>query len=219
MRRRFRNPKSFRSGAKKAESKKARPWPMRLGARSLLLDGFGLLQFYGVRLWVCGAHWGHVSTPAAFRNEQTLFFIVVATEMGCRFARRPRLDNRKMPPHTSIQGPTMDFEFKQMTRPRKKDVPPLGEISPGAFYRVTLSPALFGIGWQATRNKIKAKELPTPFGDPQGWTGQMIIDYRARMQALAAEKAAADALRPKQLQPEALVKKVKKTKLKRPSKA
>jgi hypothetical protein len=58
-----------------------------------------------------------------------------------------------------------------MTR-RKQEIALLDEINPGQFYRTTLAPAIFGIGWQATRNKVLAKELPIPFGDPQGWTGQ-----------------------------------------------
>src|SRR5258705_11920027 len=97
-----------------------------------------------------------------------------------------------------------------MTRP-KQEIALLDEISPGRFYRTILAPAIFGIGWQACRNKILAGELPTPFGDPQGWTGRQILDHRAKMQALAEAKAAADAVRPKQPQPAAFRKPKKKT--------
>jgi hypothetical protein len=109
-----------------------------------------------------------------------------------------------------------------MTRPTRKDIPPIGEIDPGQFYRITMSPAIFHLGWQATKNKIKAGKLPRPFPQNEGshitgWTGQQILDHRARMQALAEAEAAADAVRPKQPQPEALRGKVKKLKLKRPA--
>jgi hypothetical protein len=107
-----------------------------------------------------------------------------------------------------------------MTRPRKDDVALIGEISPDQFYRITLSPALFDLGWQATKNKIRSGELPRPFPLSEGsklvgWTGRQILDHRARMQALAEEQAAVDAVRPKQDQPEALRGKTKKVKLRR----
>src|SRR5258708_4315575 len=98
-----------------------------------------------------------------------------------------------------------------MTR-RKQEIALLDEINPGQFYRTTLAPAIFGVGWQACRNKILAKELPIPFGDPQGWTGQQILDHRAKMQALAEAKAAADASRPKQSQPVGFKRRTKKKK-------
>ena len=100
-----------------------------------------------------------------------------------------------------------------MTRP-KQEIARLDEINPGQFYRTTLAPAIFGIGWQACRNKILAKQLPTPSGQPQGWTGQQILDHRQKMQALADAKAAADAARPRQPQPPALRKKPKTGKVK-----
>jgi hypothetical protein len=108
-----------------------------------------------------------------------------------------------------------------MTRPRRKDdIPLIGEIDPGRFYRVTMSPAIFNLGVQATKNKIKDDKLPRPSplnedSHIYGWTGQQILDHRAKMQALAEEKAAIDAVRPKQDQPEALKKKTKKMKLRR----
>jgi hypothetical protein len=101
-----------------------------------------------------------------------------------------------------------------MTRPKATISLP-GEIQPGQFYRTTLSPAIFGVGWQSARNKILAGELPTPSGDPAGWTGQQILDHRAKMQALADAKALADAARPKQPQPAAFKRKTKKMKLRR----
>jgi hypothetical protein len=109
-----------------------------------------------------------------------------------------------------------------VTRPTKQEIAPVGEIDPGRFYRTTLSPAIFGIGWQACRNKILANppQLPIPSGDPAGWTGQQILDHRAKMDALAEKKAAANASRPKQSQPATLVGKRKKTtkkKLRAPS--
>jgi hypothetical protein len=109
-----------------------------------------------------------------------------------------------------------------MTRPRRKDVLPIGEIDPGQFYRTTMSPAIFNIGTQATKNKIRDGKLPRPSplnegSHIYGWTGRQILDHRARMQALAEANAAADAVREKQPQPEALRKKVKKTKLRRPA--
>jgi hypothetical protein len=85
---------------------------------------------------------------------------------------------------------------------RKREIPLLEEIRPDQFYRTTLSPAIFGIGWQATRNKVKARELPIPFGDPSGWTGRQILEHRAKMQVLAEQKAVTDAARPKQAQPD-----------------
>jgi hypothetical protein len=108
------------------------------------------------------------------------------------------------------------FEESDVTRP-KEVVSLLDEINPDQFYRTTLAPAIFGVGWQACRNKILARELPTPFGDPQGWTGRQILEHRAKMQALAKAKAAADAARPKQAQPAAFKKKTKKMKLRAPA--
>jgi hypothetical protein len=82
---------------------------------------------------------------------------------------------------------------------------------------VTLSPAIFGIGWQATQNKIKSGELPAPFGDPSGWLGRQILDYRADMQRLAADKLEAKRAAAKQPQPKNFVGKTKKRKLRPPA--
>jgi hypothetical protein len=95
-----------------------------------------------------------------------------------------------------------------MTR-RKQEIALLDEINPGQFYRTILSPALWGCGWQATRNKILAGELPVPFGNPSGWTGTQILTHRAKMQKAAEAKAAADAARPKLAQPAGFKKKKK----------
>jgi hypothetical protein len=113
------------------------------------------------------------------------------------------------------------LEFLQMTR-RRTYAPLIGEIIPGQFYRTTQSPAIFDLGWQATKNKIRSGEFPRPMPLSEGslitgWLGSQILEHRARMQALAEGKAKVDALRPKQPQPAALVKKVKKTKLRRPA--
>jgi hypothetical protein len=73
--------------------------------------------------------------------------------------------------------------------------------------------------WLASnQNKVKAGQLPrpsplTPGSNREGWLGQQILDHRRDMQALAEQKAATDAARPKQSQPKAFQKKVKKTKL------
>ena len=104
-----------------------------------------------------------------------------------------------------------------MTRPKPEVVALLDEISPGRFYRTTLSSAIFGIGWQATKNKILAGELPTPFGSPAGWTGEQILKHREKMQAIAEAKVAADVARPRQEQPAAFKKKTPKKKLQAPS--
>jgi hypothetical protein len=104
-----------------------------------------------------------------------------------------------------------------MTRPRKA-VQLIGEINPAQFYPTTLSTAIFGTGWQSTRDKVRAGELPRPFpltpdSNREGWTGSQILEHRARMQAVAEQNAAADAARPKQEQPPGFKRKVKKTKL------
>jgi hypothetical protein len=107
-----------------------------------------------------------------------------------------------------------------MTR-RRKDIPLIGEIQPDAFYRVTLSPALFDLGWQSTKDKIRSGELPPPFpmtegSKCEGWTGRQILDHRARMQALAAEKLEARRSAPKQPQPKNFEGKTRKRKLQPP---
>jgi hypothetical protein len=104
-----------------------------------------------------------------------------------------------------------------MTRP-KAAVQLIGDINPSQIYPTTQGPAIWGLGWQATKNKVKAGQLPrpsplTPGSNREGWLGQQILDHRRDMHALAEQKAVTDAARPKQSQPAALRKKVKKTKL------
>jgi hypothetical protein len=94
----------------------------------------------------------------------------------------------------------------------------IGDINPSQIYPTTLGPAIWGLGWQATKNKVKSGALPrpsplTPGSNREGWTGSQILEHRARMQALAEQNAAADAARPKQEQPPGFKRKVKKTKL------
>jgi hypothetical protein len=106
-----------------------------------------------------------------------------------------------------------------MTR-RKREIPLLEEIRPDQLYRTTLAPAIFSLGWQACKNKIRSGELPRPFplnegSKIEGWLGSQILAHRAKMQLIAEEKAKADAARPKQQQPAGFRKKVKKRKLRR----
>jgi hypothetical protein len=96
-----------------------------------------------------------------------------------------------------------------MTR-QKIEVGQIGDIQPDRIYRTTLSSTIFGYGPQATRDKIRNGELPMPFPlSPtsrfEAWTGRQIIEHRAQMQALAADKAKAfaDSKRPRP-QPRAL---------------
>jgi hypothetical protein len=77
---------------------------------------------------------------------------------------------------------------------RKRSELLISEIRPDQIYRTTLSPVLFGYGPQATRDKIRSGELPTPFPlSPsarfEAWTGKQILEHRAQMQALAIERA------------------------------
>ena len=104
-----------------------------------------------------------------------------------------------------------------MTR-RRKDITLIGEIQPDQLYGTQLAPALFNLGWQACKNKIRLGQLPRPAPLNAGskfeaWTGSQIIAHRQRMRELAEERAAADAIRPKQAQPAALKRKTKKVKL------
>ena len=103
-----------------------------------------------------------------------------------------------------------------MTRP-KQIIHLTEEIHPDQFYRTILSPALWGIGWQAVQNKVRSGELPPPFGEPAGWTGRQILDWRADQQKRAAEKLEARRKAEKQPQPAAFKKKIKKIKLRAPS--
>ena len=92
-----------------------------------------------------------------------------------------------------------------MTRP-KAAVQLLGDINPSQIYPTTQSPAIFGLGWQATKDKIRSGALPRPSplapgSNREGWYGHQILEHRAQMQALAEQKAVTDAARPKQEQP------------------
>ena len=93
---------------------------------------------------------------------------------------------------------------------------PLGEIDPAKIYRTTLSEELFGLGPQRIIDKVKSGELPpsfpiTPSSRFRAWTGQQILDHRAKMQALVIP------LRP-QPQQFAAAQKIKKQKLRPPAK-
>jgi hypothetical protein len=95
---------------------------------------------------------------------------------------------------------------------RKREIPLLEEIRPDQLYRTTLAPAIFSLGWQACKNKIRSGDLPRPFPLTPGskyeaWTGQQILDHRRDMQALAEAKAVTDAARPRQSQPAGFKKK------------
>jgi hypothetical protein len=115
--------------------------------------------------------------------------------------------NRLPRPHPIIFAPIPAMNVGQclersMTR-RKIEVELIGDIQPDRIYRTTLSSAIFGYGPQATRDKIRSGDLPMPFPlSPtsrfEAWTGRQIIEHRAQMQALAAEKAKAiaDSKRP-----------------------
>jgi hypothetical protein len=108
-----------------------------------------------------------------------------------------------------------------VTRP-KSSITFTGEIQPDQFYRTVLAPALFGIGWQSTKNKIRSGDLPAPFGSPEGWTGRQILDWRAEQQRLAAEKLAARRSAEKQSQPKNFIgakQKTRKRKLQSPVKS
>ena len=79
---------------------------------------------------------------------------------------------------------------------KRKVAESIGEIQSDRIYRTTLSPAIFGYGPQATRDKIRNGELPMPFPlSPtsrfEAWTGAQILEHRARMRALAEAKAKA----------------------------
>jgi hypothetical protein len=104
-----------------------------------------------------------------------------------------------------------------MTR-RRKDVTLIGEIQPDQLYGTQLAPALFNLGWQACKNKIRLGKLPRPAplnagSKLEAWSGSQILEHRRVMRELAEQKAVIDAARPKQKQPEAFKKK-KTTKVK-----
>jgi hypothetical protein len=109
-----------------------------------------------------------------------------------------------------------------MTR-RRKAVELLEIIHPDQLYRTTYSPAIFDLGWQAAKNKIRSGDLPrpmplTPGSKFEAWTGRQILEHREKMRALAEAKAAADVARPVQKQPSGFKKKAKK-KLRPPQRA
>lgn len=112
---------------------------------------------------------------------------------------------------------------------RKNKVELIGNIKPDQIYRTTLSPAIFGLGPQATVDKVKSGELPPSFplsasSRFRAWTGQQILDHRAEMQKLATEEAARAAAvakdQPPNSQPAGLAaaQKIKKQKLRPPAK-
>jgi hypothetical protein len=104
---------------------------------------------------------------------------------------------------------------------RKEVIESIRAIIPDQIYRVTLSPAIFGLGSQATRDKIRTGELPlpaplSPSSRFEAWTGQQILDHRAAMRKQAEEKAKTLRERPPQKQPPL---KIKKMKLRKPARA
>jgi hypothetical protein len=108
---------------------------------------------------------------------------------------------------------------------RKKQVELIGNIKPDQIYRTTLSPAIFGLGPQATVDKVKSGELPPSFplsasSRFRAWTGQQILDHRANMMKAVAEEKALAAAKDRQPQPAGLAaaqKKIKKQKLRPPA--
>jgi hypothetical protein len=120
-------------------------------------------------------------------------------------------------------APDKKEQVPAMTRP-KAAVQLIGDINPSQIYPTTLGPAIWGLGWQATKNKVASGQLPrpsplTPGSNREGWFGFQILEHRSRMQTLAAEKAATNATRLKQKQPAAFQKKIKKVKLRAPARA
>jgi|tagenome__1003787_1003787.scaffolds.fasta_scaffold19926275_1 predicted DNA-binding transcriptional regulator AlpA len=100
-----------------------------------------------------------------------------------------------------------------MTQP-KANVGVIDSIHPHQIYRMTMHEQIFGYGRQRIAELIKEGKLPTPMplsagGRSLAWTGQQILDHRARMAALADERAKATASRPPAPQPKAFVKKLK----------
>jgi hypothetical protein len=108
-----------------------------------------------------------------------------------------------------------------MTQPKPTVVEHV-EVHADCVYRTSLSPALFGLGYDQTRRKIISGDLPRPFHPTptskfQVWTGQQILDHREEMQKLAEQNAGRKNPQPPQLakvnkRPR---KKIKKTKLRR----
>jgi hypothetical protein len=103
-----------------------------------------------------------------------------------------------------------------MTRKRRTERQWLGAIDPAGSYRTTLSEEIFGLGPQRIIDKEKSGELPpssplTPSSRFRAWTGQQILDHRAKMQALVSPPRP----QPKQF---AAAQKIKKQKLRPPAK-
>lgn len=101
---------------------------------------------------------------------------------------------------------------------------PPAEFDPLEIVRFHDGPRVFGLGPSRLKEKIDRGEIPAPMplsanGRAVGWTRQMIMNHHAKMAALAEERRKAAGPKVKQPQPEALAKarKVKKTKLRRPS--
>jgi len=115
-----------------------------------------------------------------------------------------------------------------MTR-KRRTVELIEEIRPDRVYRTTLSEELFGYGPQAAREKARNGELPlsfplSPSSRFEVWTGQQVLDHRARMKELAEEKAKAEFAAAKDQPPKpqpaglAAAQKIKKVKLRPPAK-
>jgi hypothetical protein len=107
---------------------------------------------------------------------------------------------------------------------KRKDAQLIGDIEPDRIYRITQSAALFGYGPQRTIDLIKSGNLPAPYplsasSRFRAWTGAQIIAHRAKMKEIATLQLQAERARPVQPQPQNLRPKVKKQKLRPPSKA
>jgi len=110
-----------------------------------------------------------------------------------------------------------------MSDPDVKSVPPetiryADKFDPLEIVRYIDGPKVFGLRLSSLKAKIEAKEIPAPIplsdnGRALGWTRQTIMDHHKRMAALAEERAKAAPPKPKRAQPAALVRKVKKVKL------
>jgi hypothetical protein len=109
-------------------------------------------------------------------------------------------------------------------------MPTLAGLSRDLIVRKKYGPYYFGYGTSAIEDLMKAGLLPLTFplsegGRAQAWTGGMILDHIAKMQALAAEEAARAAAvakdQPPTPQPAGLAaaQKIKKQKLRPPGAA
>jgi hypothetical protein len=98
-----------------------------------------------------------------------------------------------------------------MTAPKRHTRELVGAINPDSIFRTDMAEELFGFGPQQTRQKIKNDELPMPSPLTASsrigfWTGQQILDHRAKMEELKLAKH--KALPPPKTTP-AKIKKVK----------